>query len=89
MLKQIFFPVELRLAQLALDRNNSPAWDLPDHVRTPSTKLPLFVKALPVFSSKHQTEVSVEIMIVIDVIQIFTRILQKIYFLLIVGLIFW
>ncbi|RXG61933.1 Rho guanine nucleotide exchange factor 10 [Armadillidium vulgare] len=49
--------VELRLAQLALDRNNSPAWDLPDHVRTPSTKLPLFVKALPVFSSKHQTEV--------------------------------
>ncbi|XP_076046549.1 uncharacterized protein LOC143028404 isoform X2 [Oratosquilla oratoria] len=49
--------VELRLAQLALDSNNSPAWDVPEQEQRPSTKMPLFVKALPVFSSAHQTVV--------------------------------
>lgn len=50
---------ELRLAQLALDTNNSPAWDIPEHEhRPPSTKMPLFVKAQSVYKSHHQTEVS-------------------------------
>lgn len=49
--------VELRLAQLALDIANSPAWDVPEQEKRPSTKMPLFVKALPVFSSPHETEV--------------------------------
>lgn len=49
---------ELRLAQLALDPNNSPAWDIPDNEhRPPSTKMPLFVKAQSVYKSHHQTEV--------------------------------
>ena len=50
---------ELRLAQLSLDPNNSPAWVLPDTDCQPSTKLPLFVKALPVYKSQYQTEVSI------------------------------
>ncbi|KAK8739531.1 hypothetical protein OTU49_003378, partial [Cherax quadricarinatus] len=49
--------VELRLAQLALDISNSPAWDVPEQEKRPSTKMPLFVKTLPVFSSLHDTEV--------------------------------
>ncbi|KAK6618460.1 hypothetical protein RUM43_013653 [Polyplax serrata] len=48
---------ELRLAQLALDVNNSPAWEIPEEEQRPSTKMPLFVKAQSVYSSKHQTEV--------------------------------
>lgn len=50
---------ELRLAQLSLDPNNSPAWEIPerDH-RPPSTKLPLFVKAQSIHKSHQQTEVS-------------------------------
>lgn len=51
---------ELRLAQLALDINNSPAWDAGDrdsHQR-PLTKTPLFVRMHPVYkSTQHQTEV--------------------------------
>ena len=50
--------LELRLAQLALDPNNSPAWDVPEQERRPSTKMPLFVKAQSVYKSQHQTEVS-------------------------------
>ena len=54
-----FCPVfpELRLAQLALDSSNSPAWDVPEQEKRPSTKMPLFVKSLPVFSSPYDTEV--------------------------------
>lgn len=48
---------ELRLAQLALDPNNSPAWEIPEQEQRPSTKMPLFVKSQPVYSSQHQTEV--------------------------------
>ncbi|XP_075157814.1 uncharacterized protein LOC142231079 [Haematobia irritans] len=65
---------ELRLAQLALDINNSPAWETtsaePCATSTPayeqqqmqlvqrqSNKMPLFVKAMPVHKSQHQTEV--------------------------------
>nr|CAD7265208.1 unnamed protein product [Timema shepardi] len=48
---------ELRLAQLALDPNNSPAWEVPEQERRPSTKMPLFVRAQPVYKSQHQTEV--------------------------------
>ncbi|XP_030243519.1 rho guanine nucleotide exchange factor 10-like protein [Drosophila navojoa] len=85
---------ELRLAQLALDPNNSPAWERsvsqPHHAHThhqhanasqspgspqatlhtyeqqqlqeavqqkQSRKMPLFVKAMPVYRSQHQTEV--------------------------------
>lgn len=49
---------ELRLAQLALDANNSPAWSVPEHELHPSTKMPLFVRAKSVYKSHHQTEVS-------------------------------
>lgn len=49
---------ELRLAQLSLDPNNSPAWEIPEREhRPPATKLPLFVKAQSVNKSHHQTEV--------------------------------
>lgn len=48
---------ELRLAQLALDPNNSPAWEVPEQEQRPSTKMPLFVKTQNVFRSQHQTEV--------------------------------
>ncbi|KAF5273969.1 hypothetical protein FQA39_LY01084 [Lamprigera yunnana] len=48
---------ELRLAQLALDPNNSPAWEVPEQEQRPSTKMPLFVKSQCVFKSQHQTEV--------------------------------
>lgn len=48
---------ELRLAQLALDPNNSPAWEVPEQEQRPSTKMPLFVKSQPVYMSQHQTEV--------------------------------
>ena len=49
---------ELRLAQLALDSNNSPAWEVPEQEQRPSTKMPLFVSSQPVYQSQHQTEVS-------------------------------
>lgn len=50
---------ELRLAQLALDVNNSPAWEVPEHEQRPSTKMPLFVEAQAIAKSHthHQTEV--------------------------------
>ncbi|XP_018326823.1 rho guanine nucleotide exchange factor 10-like protein isoform X2 [Agrilus planipennis] len=48
---------ELRLAQLALDPNNSPSWDIPEQEQRPSTKMPLFVKAQKVYKSQHQSEV--------------------------------
>lgn len=48
---------ELRLAQLALDQNNSPAWEVPDHEQRPLTKMPLFVKSQSVYKSQQQTEV--------------------------------
>ncbi|XP_055389852.1 uncharacterized protein LOC129618855 [Condylostylus longicornis] len=48
---------ELRLAQLALDPNNSPAWEMTENDQRPSTKMPLFVKAQPVYKSQHQSEV--------------------------------
>jgi hypothetical protein len=51
------FLTELRLAQLALDPNNSPAWEVPEQERRPSTKMPLFVRAQSVYKSQHQTEV--------------------------------
>jgi hypothetical protein len=51
------FLAELRLAQLALDPSNSPAWEVPEQERRPSTKMPLFVRAQPVYKSQHQTEV--------------------------------
>jgi len=53
--------MELRLAQLALDTNNSPAWEITDrdsHQR-PLTKMPLLCAMYPVYKSlQHQTEVS-------------------------------
>lgn len=52
---------ELRLAQLALDCNNSPAWEQSDRDNhRPLTKMPLFVQMHPVHkSTQHQTEVSI------------------------------
>lgn len=49
---------ELRLAQLALDPNNSPAWEVPEEEHRPSTKMPLFVTSQSVYHSQHQSEVS-------------------------------
>lgn len=49
---------ELRLAQLALDPNNSPSWEVPEQEQRPSTKMPLFVSSQAVYHSQHQTEVS-------------------------------
>lgn len=48
---------ELRLAQLALDPSNSPAWDIPLESPYPLHKLPLFVRASPVCKSPHLTTV--------------------------------
>ncbi|KAL7293203.1 hypothetical protein TKK_0013347 [Trichogramma kaykai] len=48
---------ELRLAQLALDPNNSPSWEVPEQEQRPSTKMPLFVTSQSVYHSPHQTEV--------------------------------
>ena len=48
---------ELRLAQLALDPNNSPSWEVPEQEQRPSTKMPLFVTSQPVYHSQHQSEV--------------------------------
>lgn len=50
---------EIRLAQLALDTNNSPAWEVPEHEQRPSTKMPLFVEAQPLVKSNIQTEVRI------------------------------
>jgi len=41
--------VEMRLAQLALDPANSPGWDVLEQERSISTKMPLYVRSLPVF----------------------------------------
>lgn len=48
---------ELRLARLALDPSNSPAWEVPDQEARPSTKMPLFVAAHPVYTSQQLSEV--------------------------------
>lgn len=56
------FFLELRLARLALDPNNSPAWEVPDQeLMRPLTKMPLFVGAHPITSSSKQAEVSIQI----------------------------
>lgn len=48
---------ELRLARLALDPSNSPAWEVPEQELRPSTKMPLFVGAHPVYTSQIQSDV--------------------------------
>ncbi|XP_014242201.1 rho guanine nucleotide exchange factor 10-like [Cimex lectularius] len=48
---------ELRLARLALDTNNSPSWEVPEQELRPSTKMPLFVAAHPVYTSDPTSEV--------------------------------
>lgn len=48
---------ELRLARLALDPSNSPAWEVPEQELRPCTKMPLFVAAHPVYTSQLQSEV--------------------------------
>ncbi|KAF7989094.1 hypothetical protein HCN44_007404 [Aphidius gifuensis] len=48
---------ELRLAQLALDPNNSPSWEVPEQEQRPSTKMPLFVSSQSVYHSQHKSEV--------------------------------
>ena len=55
-----YFPfLELRLAQLALDPNNSPGWDVLEQERSVSTKMPLFVRSFLVYHNKmRQTEVT-------------------------------
>lgn len=48
---------ELRLAQLALDPNNSPSWEVPEQEQRPSTKMPLFVSSQAVYHSQFRSEV--------------------------------
>ncbi|XP_054721997.1 rho guanine nucleotide exchange factor 10-like, partial [Uloborus diversus] len=48
---------DLRLAKLALDPNNTPAWDIPEQEKRPSSKMPLFVKTFPVFQAPSSAEV--------------------------------
>ncbi|CAL1277316.1 unnamed protein product [Larinioides sclopetarius] len=48
---------DLRLAKLALDPNNTPAWDIPEQEKRPSSKMPLFVKTFPVFQASCSAEV--------------------------------
>merc|ERR1719430_728389 len=43
--------VELRLARLALDPNNSPGWDILEQSKHITTRLPLYVKHLSVYHS--------------------------------------
>ncbi|XP_065214377.1 rho guanine nucleotide exchange factor 10-like isoform X3 [Planococcus citri] len=48
---------ELRLARLALDPNNSPAWEVPELDHRPSTKMPLFVGDHCIASTPPKTDV--------------------------------
>lgn len=54
---RLAWATELRLAQLAQASANSPAWRLPAPQQAPAHKMPLFVAATSVYSSKHLTEV--------------------------------
>ncbi|XP_050558884.1 rho guanine nucleotide exchange factor 10-like protein isoform X1 [Spodoptera frugiperda] len=53
---RLAWATELRLAQLAQASANSPAWRLPSQL-APAHKMPLFVAATPVYSSRQLTEV--------------------------------
>lgn len=48
---------DLRLAKLALDPNNMPAWDVPEQDKRPSSKLPLLVRLVPLYPATTPTEV--------------------------------
>lgn len=48
---------DLRLAKLALDPNNMPAWDVPELDKRPSSKLPLLVRLTPLYPASTPTEV--------------------------------
>ncbi|KAK0160358.1 hypothetical protein PV328_007776 [Microctonus aethiopoides] len=48
---------DLRLAQLALDPNNSPSWEVPEQEQRTSTKMPLFVSSQAVYHSQYRSEV--------------------------------
>ncbi|KAG6443755.1 rho guanine nucleotide exchange factor 10 isoform X3 [Manduca sexta] len=54
---RLAWATELRLAQLAQAAANERAWRLPAPHHPPPHKMPLFVAATPVYSSKHLTEV--------------------------------
>ncbi|KAH8041255.1 hypothetical protein HPB51_014403 [Rhipicephalus microplus] len=47
---------DLRLAKLALDPNNMPAWDVPEQDKRPSSKLPLLVRLTPLYPASTPTE---------------------------------
>lgn len=53
---RLAWATELRLAQLAQASANSPAWRFPSQ-HAPAHKMPLFVAATPVYSSRQLTEV--------------------------------
>ncbi|XKL69415.1 hypothetical protein PGB90_007184 [Kerria lacca] len=48
---------ELRLARLALDPNNTPAWEVPELDLKPATKMPLFVGDHCISSTHPKTDV--------------------------------
>ncbi|XP_022248872.1 rho guanine nucleotide exchange factor 10-like [Limulus polyphemus] len=39
------------------DTNNTPAWDIPEQEKRPTSKMPLFAKTVPIFSALGSTEV--------------------------------
>ncbi|XP_064461059.1 rho guanine nucleotide exchange factor 10-like isoform X2 [Ornithodoros turicata] len=48
---------DLRLAKLALDPDNMPAWDVLEQDKRPQSKLPLLVRLMPLFPATTPTEV--------------------------------
>ncbi|CAG9102317.1 unnamed protein product [Plutella xylostella] len=54
---RLAWATELRLAQLAQHSANTPAWRLAASQAAPAHKMPLFVAATPVYTSKNLTEV--------------------------------
>ncbi len=52
------FVAELRLARLALDPNNTPAWEVPELDLKPATKMPLFVGDHCISSTHPKSDVS-------------------------------
>lgn len=45
------------MIDMSSDPNNTPAWDMPEQEKRPSSKMPLFVKTFPVFQASCSAEV--------------------------------
>lgn len=72
--------VELRLARLALDPNNSPAWEMSEQDLRPATRMPLFVNAHPVYTAQPSSEVYFTLFLIFSLLflmQVMRRILLQ------------